>query len=1133
MVAEMVLDGIQVDTAFVVPYFRQGENNPYDLSVYDKQGNKTFRGFEFYVPAGYNQAPIPFIRIEPPIPGIGQPILLDGSRSQDDQSLSSVTAAWDIDNDEQFDIGPGMEKTVQYLYENAGDYLIRLKLIDASGAQTISTPLSIKIPGEKKVAVESFTLINADKDAAVVTLKQGMEISFLAWDGKTFSVRANTSAGTIDRVEFDLKGPIIHQQSDNVQPYALFGDNPPGNFTGRKLLPGEYTLTATPLSPSGKGIARTISFKVIDKSIPGQATVVMDKTIGGAGMEYMGSGIATSDGGYLLAGNSTSNASADKSENGRGFGDFWIVKVDEEYHKLWDRTFGGDYVEELRSVIPASDGGYLLGGSSGSTLSGDKSENNRGEYDFWVVKIDEQGNKVWDKSFGGTGLDLLFEIISLPDGGYLLAGSSESNASGDKSQNGFGERDYWIVKIDNQGNKIWDKTFGGTGSDEIKAITATADGHWLLGGASNSNISGDKSENSRGSTDYWLVKIDDQGNKKWDKTIGGSDSDNLDAAIMLTSDGGYLLFGGSISNASGDKSDNGNGSWDYWVVKTDGAGNKLWDKSLGGNGIDGVTSVITTPDGGYLLGGFSNSDVSGDKSENGYDYGEYWVIKIDATGNKAWDKTIGGTGNDNLSSIIPALDGDYVLAGGSDSNISGDKTENSKGGCDENGRFCYADYWLVELKAPRLPTLPMVTSFTLMNANTSKEIKELNSGDSLRLREVGNILLDIRANVTAGKLTKVTFDLTGPITHHQTEMVAPYALFGDIQGDFNGRKLLPGIYNLTVTAYANDTEKTSRTISFTVIDRITPVVASLTLINAHTSQEIKELKNADVINLTELGRLLDIRANVTGDQINKVTFDLRGPIRHQQTELVAPYALFGDIQGDFNGRQLLPGVYTLTIAAYASDTEKSSSTVTFTVIDRIMPAVASFTLMNALTNKEIKELNDGNVIRLAEVGDILLDVRANLTQKPNKVTFDLTGPITFHQTEMVAPYALFGDIQGDFNGRKLLPGQYSLTVTPYGQDGQGTARTITFAVTKEATEAGLLQVKVYPIPASNVINVKYEGEMEAAYMILMDYSGNELLHQPLSQHSVEQLDVSKFMKGVHYLKVISSAGVKIIRVVIE
>jgi hypothetical protein len=694
MAAEMLLEGTTANPTFAIPYFRQGDINRYIIFTVDKQGNKTNTEVEFTVPGGNNQAPIPFIRIDPPVPGLNQSITLDASQSSDvDHDQSSLLASWDVDNDGQFDTSPSTNKTVQYNYQNPGNYLIRVKLTDPGGAQTISTPVSIKIPGERKIAVESFTLIDAEKDEAVSDLNGGLVIQQAEWLGKTFSVRANTSSGMTDRIEFNLTGPIAHEQIDNEPPYALFGDSPQGNFIGRALLPGKYVLTAVPFFGSEQGIALTVSFEV-KGSPPG--SIVKDKTIGGGFDDEFRSGISTQDGGYLFAGHSNLPASGVS----RGGLDYWIVKTDAQYDQVWDKTFGGGSDEYVGSVISTHDGGYLLGGYSNSGISGDKTDANKGLGDYWVVKIDNQGNKVWDNSFGGDAEDQLFTMVSTPDGGYLLGGFSESGASGDKSENSKGSRDYWIVRIDNQGNKVWDKTIGGSGYDWLKHIIATTDGGWLLFGDSNSDASGDKSEDSKGNNDYWVVKIDNQGSKAWDKTIGGSGSDDLASAI-LTLDGGYLLAGYSNSDVSGDKSENGKGNRDYWAVKIDAAGNKVWDKTYGGSSDDTMASAISTSDGGYLLGGSSASNASGDKSDNVKGGPDYWVVKIDNKGSYVWDKTLGGYRSDNLSGIILTPNGGYLLTGSSDSDKSGDKSEDSIGGCFKDtggGFYCTVDYWVIELE---------------------------------------------------------------------------------------------------------------------------------------------------------------------------------------------------------------------------------------------------------------------------------------------------------------------------------------------------------------------------------------------------------------------------------------------------
>jgi len=212
----------------------------------------------------------------------------------------------------------------------------------------------------------------------------------------------------------------------------------------------------------------------------------------------------------------------------------------------------------------------------------------------------------WDKRFGGSGYDKIDSVVATSDGGYLLAGRSISDPDGDKSEGTRGGYDYWAVKINAFGAKLWDKRFGGSGIDYCQSVIETSDGGYLLAGYSSSPADGDKSEASRGSSDYWAVKINASGTKLWDKRFGGSGTDEC-YAVVATSDGGYLLAGLSQSGADGDKSEASRGSGDYWVVKINGSGTKIWDKRFGGSGYDELVNVITTPDGGYLLAGWTYS----------------------------------------------------------------------------------------------------------------------------------------------------------------------------------------------------------------------------------------------------------------------------------------------------------------------------------------------------------------------------------------------------------------------------------------------------------------------------------------------------------------------------------------------
>jgi hypothetical protein len=361
-------------------------------------------------------------------------------------------------------------------------------------------------------------------------------------------------------------------------------------------------------------------------------------TIGGNDNDLLFSIQQTSDKGYILGGLSYSDSSGDKTENIVGplnfTCDYWIVKTDSLGYIQWQNTIGGNDNEEFFSVQQTTDGGYILDGTSYSDISGDKTENTIGGFgyqDYWIVKTDSLGNIKWQNTIGGDNGDQASSIQQTTDGGYILGGGSRSNISGDKTENNcdttMSSSDFWIVKIDSVGNIQWQNTIGGSNFEGATCLQQTADGGYIIGGTSESNISCDKTENSNGGNDYLIVKTDSLGNIQWQNTIGGSDWDELQS-IEQTSDMGYILGGLSKSNISGDKTENCKGGYDYWIVKTDNFGNIQWQRTIGGSSGDLLVTVRQTWDEGYILAGWSASNISGDKTENSNGNYDYWIIKL-------------------------------------------------------------------------------------------------------------------------------------------------------------------------------------------------------------------------------------------------------------------------------------------------------------------------------------------------------------------------------------------------------------------------------------------------------------------------------------------------------------------------
>ncbi len=412
---------------------------------------------------------------------------------------------------------------------------------------------------------------------------------------------------------------------------------------------------------------------------------VWDSTLGSSSGDIPYSIVAANDGGYVIAGYSySSGISGDKTDSGKGSFDYWIVKINRDGQKVWDKTFGGNEIDYPRSALATNDGGYVIAGYSYSGISGDKTEPNRGNgSDYWIIKLDRDGEKVWDKTLGGSSHDNAQSIVATSDGGFVIAGNSLSGYSGDKTSGTNDFTSCWLVKINSSGQKVWDKQFDGYDRDtKVSSIIKTSDNGFVVVGSTPINYL---------STSYRIVKLDNLGNVVWRRTIGSLDTDRA-KSVVETNDGGFLVVGDSYHGISGDKTNTGmGGGFNPWMVKLNSSGQKLWDKALSTKESAFTASIISAANGGYIIAGYSSSwyGISGDKSEAGKGGDDYWVIKIDDSGQKIWDKTIGSNGTDVAQSIAATLDGEFVIAGYSYGGISADKTQSSRGGD--------GDYWVVKI----------------------------------------------------------------------------------------------------------------------------------------------------------------------------------------------------------------------------------------------------------------------------------------------------------------------------------------------------------------------------------------------------------------------------------------------------
>lgn len=302
--------------------------------------------------------------------------------------------------------------------------------------------------------------------------------------------------------------------------------------------------------------------------------------------------------------------------------------------KEWDKTYEeGSFIQ---SIAESKSGGYLLSGI------GSVADSSRGAQDYWALKIDTDGNKLWTRFYGGTKADFLWKGITTADGGYLLGGYTLSGTGADKTQPNWDSTeswtDIWIVKIDSQGNKQWDKTYGGIKNDNLGDIKQTVEGGYILGGSSLSPISGSKSQQNWGSPnntpiDFWVIKTDWVGSKQWDKRYGGIYSDGL-CTVSITSDAGFLFGGSSSSPIGGDKSENNLNYYQSWIVKTDSLGVKQWDKTIFTTG--GERSVlgwaVETNDHCYAIANDNNDSIGGYKSQMNWSPpgtgNDFWIVKL-------------------------------------------------------------------------------------------------------------------------------------------------------------------------------------------------------------------------------------------------------------------------------------------------------------------------------------------------------------------------------------------------------------------------------------------------------------------------------------------------------------------------
>jgi hypothetical protein len=318
----------------------------------------------------------------------------------------------------------------------------------------------------------------------------------------------------------------------------------------------------------------------------------------------------------------------------------WIVRIDQDGNMLWNRTYEERGGSEFRSAIRTDDGFVLVGNVFSSS----------GDEDGWIVRIDEKGNVMWNVTLEGEKTYKLFSATTVSDG-FILVGVTYSMGRNDS--------DAWAVKIDVSGRVLWNKTYGGNGDNAFRAVVATDKNEYVCAGYTNSL--------GNGNYDVWLVKMDENGTLLWSRINGDVGSD-MGYALTVARDG-YFIAGETHSF--------GNGDAKAFVVKTDLSGKLLWQRAYGGQQFDSIDSIIPSSSEGYVVAGFTFSFGKGQR--------DFWIFNIDYSGNVLWSRTQGREGFEEAYSIVEVAKDQYVVAGWT----------NSIG----NGKY---DYYVVEMKVSLL-----------------------------------------------------------------------------------------------------------------------------------------------------------------------------------------------------------------------------------------------------------------------------------------------------------------------------------------------------------------------------------------------------------------------------------------------
>ena len=476
--------------------------------------------------------------------------------------------------------------------------------------------------------------------------------------------------------------------------------------------------------------------------------------------------LETADGGFLFCSRTDSDVSGDKTTTNFGELDIWIVKTDSDGNIVWQKSYGTFSNDAAFSMTKTADGNYIITGWSWGGISGNKTVPGYGGGDPWLIKIDPTGNILWQKSYGGNGLDSVRKTVEQSNGNYVTGISSGSEISGTKLLPLKGTNDYWLIFYDNNGNFLKELAFGGEKDNYFKDLTVISSNRIILSGLSNSSDSLDKTEPSYGEFDYWVIKSDTNGIVLKDKTIGGSKMDGVTGHV-INNENNIIIFGLSESPVSGNKTAPKIGGQDIWLVKLDTNLNIIWDKTFGGILDEEMflgKAFYSDFHNMSIIAGSSESPKLLDKTTENFGGFDYWIVGVDNQGNKVMEISIGGTEDDFAREVIETTNHQLVVVGRSASGISGNKTIASKG---------IDDLWVVKL-------------------DITLSIDEVEKTTIAAYPIPATTILNFSTPIKGNQVTAEIIDIKGSIILRQT-------LNNQENGQFNISNLVSGTYFLRIT----------------------------------------------------------------------------------------------------------------------------------------------------------------------------------------------------------------------------------------------------------------------------------------------------------------------------------------------